>query len=229
MIPYRDTVPLRYAPWMTWTLIAINFAVFIFNELQDPPDLRTFQYLHGLVAARYIYPEWAAASGFPVNDYTPFITSIFMHGSWLHVIMNMWLLWIFGDNIEDRMGSIRFLAFYLVCGVLAGLAHLYTNPDSVSPALGASGAIAGVMGAYYFLFPFARIVIWVLFLPLFVEVPAIAFLGLWVLVQLYRVTTGLHAPSGGASDVAWFGHLGGFIAGMALYRLFLLKARDETV
>ena len=229
MIPYRDTVPLRYAPWMTWTLIAINFAVFIFNELQDPPDLRTFQYLHGLVAARYIYPEWAAASGFPVHDYTPFITSIFMHGSWLHMIMNMWLLWIFGDNIEDRMGSIRFLAFYLVCGVLAGLAHLYTNPDSVSPALGASGAIAGVMGAYYFLFPFARIVIWVLFLPLFVEVPAIAFLGLWVLVQLYRVTTGLHAPSGGASDVAWFGHLGGFIAGMALYRLFLLKARDETV
>jgi membrane associated rhomboid family serine protease len=214
---------------MTWTLIAINFAVFIFNELQDPPDLRTFQYLHGLVAARYIYPEWAAASGFPVHDYTPFITSIFMHGSWLHVIMNMWLLWIFGDNIEDRMGSIRFLAFYLVCGVLAGLVHLYTNPDSVSPALGASGAIAGVMGAYYFLFPFARIVIWVLFLPLFVEVPAIAFLGLWVLVQLYRVTTGLHAPSGGASDVAWFGHLGGFIAGMALYRLFLLKARDETV
>ena len=229
MIPYRDTVPLRYTPWMTWTLIAINFAVFIFNELQDPPDLRTFQYLHGLVAARYIYPEWAAASGFPVHDYTPFITSIFMHGSWLHMIMNMWLLWIFGDNIEDRMGSIRFLAFYLVCGVLAGLAHLYTNPDSVSPALGASGAIAGVMGAYYFLFPFARIVIWVLFLPLFVEVPAIAFLGLWVLVQLYRVTTGLHAPSGGASDVAWFGHLGGFIAGMALYRLFLLKARDETV
>ena len=229
MIPYRDTVPLRYTPWMTWTLIAINFAVFIFNELQDPPDLRTFQYLHGLVAARYIYPEWAAASGFPVHDYTPFITSIFMHGSWLHMIMNMWLLWIFGDNIEDRMGSIRFLAFYLVCGVLAGLAHLYTNPDSVSPALGASGAIAGVMGAYYFLFPFARIVIWVLFLPLFVEVPAIAFLGLWVLVQLYRVTTGLHAPSGGASDVAWFGHLGGFVAGMALYRLFLLKARDETV
>jgi len=227
MIPYRDTVPLRYTPWMTWTLIAINFAVFIFNELQDPPALRTFQYLHGLVAARYVYPEWAAASGFPANDYTPFITSIFMHGSWLHVIMNMWLLWIFGDNIEDRMGSIRFLVFYLVCGVIAGLAHLYTNPDSVTPALGASGAIAGVMGAYYFLFPFARIVIWVLFLPLFVEVPAIAFLGLWVLVQLYRVTTGVHAPSEGANDVAWFGHLGGFVAGMALYRLFLLKARNE--
>ena len=229
MIPYRDTVPLRYTPWMTWTLIAINFAVFIFSELQDPPELRTFQYLYGLVAARYVYPEWATASGFPANDYTPFIISIFMHGSWLHVIMNMWLLWIFGDNIEDRMGSIRFLIFYLVCGVIAGLAHLYTNPDSVTPALGASGAIAGVMGAYYFLFPFARIVIWVLFLPLFVEVPAIAFLGLWVLVQLYRVTTGLHAPVGGASDVAWFGHLGGFVAGMAIYRLFLLKARNENL
>ncbi|MCF7968761.1 MAG: rhomboid family intramembrane serine protease [Methylococcaceae bacterium] len=225
MIPFRDTVPLQYTPWVTWTLILVNTLIFLAGQAMDPDHLRSFQYLHGLVPARFTYPEWAAMAGLPV-DYTPFVTSMFLHGGWLHLIFNMWLLWIFGDNIEDRMGGVRFLAFYLFCGLIAGLTQLYANPLSTIPTIGASGGIAGIMGAYFFLFPYARIVIWVLFLPIFLEVPAIAFLGIWVIVQLFKVTTGMGAVSGG-NDVAWFGHLGGFLAGMFLYRPFLLRERSR--
>jgi len=226
MIPYRDTIPSRYTPWMTWALIVLNLAVFAYTESLSEQDLYFFLNLHGLVPARYAYPEWAAKVGFPVDDYTPFVSSIFIHGSALHLILNLWLLWIFGDNVEDRMGSIRFLAFYLLCGLIAGAVHVYSNSHSNIPTIGASGAIAGVMGAYYFLFPYSRVVIWMFFLPWFVEVPAVAFLGIWVIIQLYKVTTGLSSDEPFA-DVAWFGHLGGFIAGMLLHRLFLLAERKE--
>ena len=226
MIPFRDTVPLQNTPWVTWSLILANLLLFLFCRGLQGDELRSFQYLHGLIAARYMRPEWAASAGFP-EDYTPFITSIFLHGSWLHLIFNLWLLWIFGDNIEDRMGGVRILAFYLLCGLIAGLTHIYANPLSTVPTIGASGAIAGVMGAYFFLFPYARIVIWVFFLPIFIEVPAIAFLGVWVIVQLYKVTTGLGAAAT-YSDVAWFGHLGGFLAGMFLYKPFLLRERARV-
>lgn len=227
MIPYRDTIPLRYTPWVTWTLILVNVLVFAYSQSLSEDSLRAFQYLHGLVPARFSFPDWAARAGFPVRDYSPFITSLFMHGSWMHVVLNLWLLWIFGDNVEDRMGSVRFLAFYVLCGLLAGLAHLYANPQSVVPAIGASGAIAGIMGAFFFLFPYARIVIWVFFLPIFIEVPAIAFLGIWILIQLYKATTGL-VSAGTYTDVAWFGHLGGVVAGMFLHRLFLLRERGAA-
>ncbi len=225
MIPFRDTVPLQNTPWVTWTLILVNLLMFLYVDSLEPDAERAFQYLHGLVAARYMRPDWAAAVGFP-EDYMPFVTSMFLHGSWLHLIFNMWLLWIFGDNIEDRMGGVRFVAFYLLCGLIAGLTHIYANPISTMPTIGASGAVAGVMGAYFFLFPYARIVIWVLFLPIFVEVPAIAFLGIWVIIQLYKVTTAL--GTSGYSDVAWFGHLGGILAGMFLYRPFLLPSRQRS-
>jgi membrane associated rhomboid family serine protease len=226
MIPYRDTVPCHYTPWVTWSLIVVNFAVFAFTEWLPESSLNSLLYLHGLVPARYTYPDWAAQVGFPPGDYGPFITSIFLHGGWLHIVMNLWLLWIFGDNVEDRMGSLRFLAFYLTCGVLAGLLHVAANPQSNIPTIGASGAIAGIMGAYFFLFPYARIIIWVFFLPLFIKVPAIAFLGIWVMIQLYQATTGLSSADPSA-QVAWWGHLGGFIAGMLLHPLFLLGDRNS--
>lgn len=225
MIPFRDTVPVEHTPWVTWTLILLNLLMFLYCERFESDELRSFQNLHGLIPARYMFPDWAFKAGFP-ESYTPFITSIFLHGGWLHLLFNMWLLWIFGDNIEDRMGSIRYLAFYLMCGLIAGLTLVYANRLSIVPAIGASGAIAGIMGAYFFLFPYARIVIWVFFLPIFVEVPAIAFLGIWVIIQLYKVTTGVGSTSG-YSDVAWFGHLGGFLAGMFLYRPFLLRDRQR--
>ncbi len=114
-------------------------------------------YLFGIVPARYTHPEWAAYVGFPVDDYWPFLTSMFLHGGWLHILANMWTLWIFGNNVEDRMGPGRFLLFYLTCGIAAGVVHLMTNPTSTVPTVGASGAIAGVMGAYFVLFPHAQV------------------------------------------------------------------------
>jgi membrane associated rhomboid family serine protease len=175
MIPIRDTIPSRNLPVVTWFLIIANSAVFLF-ELSLPPDVleRVF-HLFGLVPARYTHPQWAVVIGFPVDDYWPFLTSMFLHGGWMHIISNMWTLWIFGDNVEDRMGSLRFLIFYLLCGFAAGLVHWFTHPWSTLPTVGASGAIAGVMGAYFFLFPFARVVVLlpILFFPFFFEVPAV--------------------------------------------------------
>jgi membrane associated rhomboid family serine protease len=225
MIPFRDDIPCRYTPWLTWTLIAVNTLIFLYSLLLPEQSLYRLFNVFGLVPARYTSAIWANWAGLSPTDYTPFVTSMFLHGSWVHLIMNMWLLWIFGDNIEDRMGPLRFLAFYLLCGLVAGGLQLSFSPGAVVPTVGASGAIAGVMGAFFFLFPYARIIIWVLFLPLFVPVPAIGFIGVWVIIQLYKATTGL-AMGGSYADVAWWGHLGGFISGMLSYRLFLLRARD---
>lgn len=222
MIPFRDNIPCRHTPWMTWTLIGLNLGVFLLTLLLDAPALREIFHLYGLVPARYTHPGWAELAGYPPGDYRPFLTGLFLHGGWLHLILNQWLLWVFGDNIEDRMGPGRFLCFYLLCGVLASLLHVLANPNSPLPAVGASGAIAGVLGAYYLLYPYAKLVLWVpvFFLPIFVQVPAIAFLGVWVIIQLAKITM---PPGGGEAigDVAWWGHLGGFLAGVLLYRLFL--------
>lgn len=226
MLPYRDTIPCLNTPWVTWSLIALNFGFFILVWLLPEKPMMHLLYFYGLVPARFVSTEWAEWAGLPTDDYAPFVTHMFLHGSWLHVIFNMWMLWIFGDNVEDRMGALRFLIFYLLCGLVAGEMQILANPQATTPVVGASGALAGVMGAYYFMYPYARIVIWVFFMPLFFEVPAIAFLGVWVIVQLYKATNGL-LGNGAAEDVAWWGHLGGFIAGMLLYRLFLLPGRGS--
>lgn len=226
MIPYRDNVPCEHPAVVTWALIAINTAVFLYSLSLPVKVLNDLFYLHGLVPIRYTQPQWAQFVGFPANNYWPFLSSMFLHSGWMHILLNMWMLWIFGDNIEDRMGPIRFLLFYLLCGLVAGFVHLITNPDSPIATVGASGAIAGVLGAYYILFPFARIVVWIpiFFLPIFIHVPAIAFLGFWVIIQIGQAT----APSTGQAfaDVAWWGHLGGFVAGLVLYR-FLLRPEDK--
>jgi membrane associated rhomboid family serine protease len=222
MIPYRDNIPCQYTPWVNWSLIVLNFGIFLLLWMLPEKTQVHFFYLYGLIPARYTSAEWAAWVGLAQDDYAPFITHMFLHGGWLHVVLNMWMLWIFGDNVEDRMGTLRFIAFFLVCGLVAGGLQIFANPQSTTPLVGASGALAGVMGAYFFMYPYARIVIWVFFLPVFFEIPAIAFVGAWVTFQLYKATGG-----GGAADVAWWGHLGGFIAGMLLYRLFLLPERGK--
>ena len=221
MIPYRDNIPCRYTPWVTWSLIVLNFGIFLLLWLLPDKTQAHFLYLYGLVPARYTSVEWAAWAGLAQDDYAPFATHIFLHGGWLHVTLNMWMLWIFGDNVEDRMGALRYTAFFLLCGLVAGGLQIIANPESTTPAVGASGALAGVMGAYFFMYPYARIVIWVFFLPLFFEIPAIAFVGAWVIFQLYKAT------GGGLADVAWWGHLGGFITGMLCYRLFLAPERGD--
>jgi len=224
MIPYRDTIPCIHPPWVTSSLIVVNFAVFLVCLPLDERVISHIQNLFGLVPARYYFPRWAEAVGYGPFDPAPFITSMFLHGSALHLITNMWMLWIFGDNVEDRMGAVRFLSFYLACGLAASACQIYANPTATAPIIGASGALAGVMGAYFFLYPYARIVVWVLFMPIFIQVPAVSFLGAWVIFQLYKATSGLvfHTEP---TDVAWWGHLGGILFGMASYRWFLSRLR----
>lgn len=226
MIPVRDTIPCYHTPIVTWALMAMNATVFAFVAAMPQQMGETFIYLYGLVAARYTHPDWAMQMGFPHDAYFSFISHMFLHNGWLHIIMNMWFLYIFGDNIEDRMGKTRFIAFYLLCGLVAALGQVYFNPDTTIPVVGASGAIAGIMGAYFMLYPYARIVLWVplFFLPIFFELPAIAFLGFWVIMQMHKATTAAE----GVADVAWWGHLGGFVAGMLLYRFFLPKEGAAT-
>jgi membrane associated rhomboid family serine protease len=226
VIPIRDTVPNRYTPVVTWSIIAVNTLVFLYQLTLDPRELQELIYLFGLVPARYSHPAWARAIGFPLDDYWPFLTSMFLHGSWMHIIGNMWTLWIFGDNVEDRMGPWRFLAFYLLTGVAAGLTHYFTNLDSTLPTVGASGAIAGVLGAYFVLFPHSRIIVLlpVFFFPFFFELPAVIYLLFWFLSQMIGGTiAGL--TSSDVGGIAWWAHVGGFAAGAILHRLFLSPVR----
>ena len=162
-----------------------------------------------------------------ITRFIPFFTSIFLHGGWFHVIWNVWFLWIFGDNVEDHLGHLKFLFFYITCGVLAGVAHVYMNPTSMVPTIGASGAIAGVMGAYIFLFPRAKVLTLIpifLFFPI-IHIPAFVFLGFWFLVQFLSGFASL-SISGGYSDVAWWAHIGGFMVGL-LTVMFVFPRRKN--
>src|ERR1700736_3069892 len=148
MFPIKDSVPSRSVPVVTRALILINVLVFFFELMFPQQSVEQIFYLFGIVPARFTHPDWATSVGFPPESLWPFVTSLFLHGGFLHILANMWTLWIFGDNVEDRMGPLRFLTFFLLCGVASGLMHWMTNPDSTVPTIGASGAIAGVLGAY---------------------------------------------------------------------------------
>jgi membrane associated rhomboid family serine protease len=228
VIPIRDNIPSRRAPVVTWSLITINAVIFFYEVTLAPEQLERLFTLFGLVPARYTHPEWATWIGFPIDDCWPFLTSMFLHGSWLHIIGNMWTLWIFGDNVEDRMGPWRFLSFYLLMGLAAGLTHWFTNLDSTVPTVGASGAIAGVLGAYFVLFPRARIIVLlpILFWPFFFELPAILYLMFWFFSQIVSGTMAGLGPSD-VGGIAWWAHVGGFVSGALLYRLFVPPARSS--
>lgn len=221
MFPIQDSVPRRCPPLMMWTIMAVNVVFFIFETHLGPHALQKFFYIYGLVPARYTHPEWASFIGLAPGAILPFFTSMFLHGGWLHIIGNMWTLWIFGDNIEDELGHFRFLLFYILCGIMAALVQIYTNPGSAIPTVGASGAIAGIMGAYFVLFPHARIVIMIpiLFFPFFFDVPAVFFLGFWFMQQLFGGTLMLAGPNE-VGGIAWWAHAGGFLFGMATIRVF---------
>jgi membrane associated rhomboid family serine protease len=226
VFPIRDNVPHERAPVMTWLLILANVAAFAFELSLGPRELDDLFLLCGVVPRRYTDLSWAQSEGFPAWDFWPFLTSMFLHGGWLHLVSNLWTLWIFGDNVEDRMGPLRFLGFYVLCGLRAGWLHLFTSPFSVIPTVGASGAIAGVMGAYFVLYPRAKVItlIPVFFWPLFLELPAILYLGFWFLLQFYSgvLTVG---PVQDAGGVAWWAHVGGFLAGILLLAIFLDRPR----
>jgi hypothetical protein len=216
MIPLRDTTRSRNFPVVNIVLIATNVLLFLVQYAQGPQE-DAFIYTYGLVPARYSVPGISAHfSSF--QQALAFLSFMFLHGGILHLLGNMWSLFIFGDNVEDRLGPFRYLLFYLLCGWASGLSHLFLNWQSPVPTIGASGAIAGVMGAYLLLFPHSKILtlIPILFIPYFIEIPAYFFLGIWFLMQFFGAA-GSSAQGGG---IAWWAHVGGFAAGILLVKIF---------
>jgi membrane associated rhomboid family serine protease len=210
MIPLRDVIPSRTFPFITITIIVIN-ALAWFVELGQGRDINRFLYVYGVVPG-----DFHAAT---------LVTSMFLHGSWSHIIGNMLYLWIFGDNVEDRCGHARFVVFYLLCGFAAGAGQILMNADSLIPTIGASGAIAGVMGAYFVLYPHSRVLTFVPF-PLFdvIEVPTIFLLGFWFLMQLFNAGAVAASAGTGGGGVAFAAHVVGFVAGVG--GIFLFRKRE---
>jgi membrane associated rhomboid family serine protease len=226
MLPIEIAVPTRYPAIVTYALIAANSTVFLFQISLSPPELEAFMRQFALIPARY----FAAPAGVPTQgllDYLPFFSNMFLHGGWLHLILNMWTLYLFGPAVEDRLGSARYLIFYLACGLLASIAHASFNPTSTIPALGASGAISGVLGSFIMMFPLARllIVIPILFFPFFFQVPAILFAAIWFFSQVTAGIAELFMPPQ-AGGIAWWAHTGGFVGGLALTPL--LRRSKQT-
>lgn len=215
MIPLRDAVKSRTIPVVNYTLIAVNLVVFIFEATMTSGGFQRLMFGYGLVPARLNLQHPIA--------YLTLVSSMFLHGSWVHVLSNMWVLFIFGDNVEDRMGHGRYVAFYLLSGGVAGLAQAAFAPSSGVPTIGASGAIAGVLGAYLLFYPRGRVLT---LIPLFIfpwlmEIPAFVFLGLWFLLQLWSGVTALgQLGSTQVSGIAWWAHVGGFAFGLLAARAF---------
>jgi membrane associated rhomboid family serine protease len=228
MFPLRDEIPSRRAPLVTWTLIAANVAIFLWQLTLPAAGVEQLFYLFGIVPARFTDPAWAAQLGFPGTGILPFVTSMFLHGGLLHLLSNMWTLWIFGDNVEDRMGRFRFVVFYLVCGLAAGWVHWFSNPTSTMPTVGASGAIAGVLAAYLRWYPSAKVLtlVPIVFYPLFVDIPAVVFLGIWFVSQLFSGAVSLGAADG-VGGIAWWAHVGGFVAGLLLCNLLARRPPEQ--
>jgi len=216
MIPIRDAIRSNHFPAVNSLIIGLNVLAFLW-QLTQGSDLNEALFLFGIVPARYSNPE-ISAHFTAFQQFLPFLTSMFLHGGFLHILGNMWFLYIFGDNIEDRLGHFRYLVFYIFCGVVAGLVQLFTNWNSKIPTIGASGAISGVMGAYLLLYPNARILtlIPIFFFFQFVELPAFVFLGFWLLLQLF--SAGLTPRNVGG--IAFWAHIGGFIAGLIFIKIF---------
>ncbi|MCK4905551.1 rhomboid family intramembrane serine protease [bacterium] len=239
MIPLKNDIPRNTFPLIVLLLILINILLF-FHEISLGKSLELFIKNYGVIPVNFFSNKADLFS----RGYT-LITSIFLHGSWMHLLGNMWFLWIFGKDIEDRLGHLRYIIFYLVCGIAGGLAHIYVNPASAIPTIGASGAISGILGAYFILYPFARILTAVPIFtksPLFVfaqrklggiffyfiKLPAFFFLGLWFLIQFFSGTSSILTESTSMGEVAWWAHIGGFAAGIILVPFFLIGRKSKT-
>lgn len=219
MIPIRDRNPSGTFPIVTVGIIILNVLIFLY-ELSLGRRLESFIFQFGVVPVKVYYSAEIPGSGF-INTYFPFLSSMFLHGGFIHLIGNMWYLWIFGDNVEDVLGRIRFLVFYLLCGIGSLAVHVYFNRESGVPCIGASGAVAGVLGAYMVTFPRARVLV---LIPLFIiwemiELPAIFVLGFWFLIQFFSGAASISSSHQGAG-VAWWAHIGGFILGIIFIKIF---------
>jgi len=201
MIPLRDVIPSRTTPYITVTIIALNAVAWLFELSLGERQLTQFLFIYGVVPAAFSWPT--------------LITSMFLHGGWSHFIGNMWYLWIFGDNVEDRVGHGRFIVFYLLCGIAAAMGQIVMDPSSELPTIGASGAIAGVMGAYFVLYPHSRVLTLIpwIFIQI-VEIPAIVLLGFWFLMQFLSAgAIAVTSSSHGGGGVAFAAHVAGFVVG----------------
>ena len=215
MIPLRDVIPSRTTPYITITIIVLNALAWLFEISLSEPVLNQFLTVYGVVPAYFSAPT--------------LITSMFLHGSWSHVIGNMWYLWIFGDNIEDNLGHGRFIIFYLLCGVAAALGQIGMDPNSTLPTIGASGAIAGVMGGYFVLYPHSRVLTLIpwIFIQI-VELPAIVLLGFWFLMQLFSAgAIAVTSSSHGGGGVAFAAHVAGFVVGVVGVFAFRKRQPDR--
>ena len=214
MFPISDVIPSRSRPIVTIVLISLNVITFLYELQLSSRELRVLTHAYGIVPAIF---EWPSV-----------LTSLFLHAGWLHLGGNMLYLWIFGDNVEDRLGHVRFALFYLASGVAAALTQVAANPLSTIPMIGASGAVAGVMGAYFVLYPHSRVLtaVFLVFYLNLIEIPALFFLGIWFVMQLF---SGVGSIGAAAADggVAFFAHAGGFVAGAATG--VYLRARERSL
>ncbi len=222
LFPIRDENPSRERPIVNYILIGINILVFLY-EISLGSDMRSvFFHRFGIVPYEYTHgKDIFIPSAMPIN----LITAMFIHGGFWHIFGNMWFLYIFGDNVEDAMGHVRYLIFYLLSGIIASATHIIFNPGSKVPMIGASGAISGVLGAYFVLYPSARIVS-VVFLGFFITsviLPAYLYLGIWIIMQAIFAFSSIGVKA--ASGVAWFAHVGGFVGGILLLPLFARRRR----
>lgn len=226
MIPIRDANPSGSRPVFTVALILANVAAF-YHQIHQGEHIGRFIEMYGLVPARVM--EALQQPGPDLLDVVvvPLFASMFLHGGWLHLLSNMWYLWLFGDNVEDRLGHLRFVGFYLACGVVAAATHIALHPTSPVPMVGASGAIAGVLGAYMLCFPMARILtlVPILFFIQLIRLPAFVVLFFWFFLQFFSGVMNISAETTGG--VAWWAHVGGFLAGVFLIRLLPRCARSQ--
>ncbi|MFY9560227.1 MAG: rhomboid family intramembrane serine protease [Terriglobales bacterium] len=223
MIPLRDDQPSFSTPFINYFLIVLNVLVFLFElsvGMQSPGALNAFLSIFGVVPQHTVAVLTGQSYDSPATAILPFFTSMFLHGSFYHLGGNMLFLWIFGDNVEDYLGHFRYLVFYLGGGIVAAMAQILLNPNSPIPTVGASGAIAGVMGAYFILYPRARVLVW--FPPIFLfHVAAWLMLGYWFLMQFLSGTvTSIAVTSQTTGGIAFWAHVGGFVAGVLMIKVF---------
>jgi len=228
MIPIRDDTPRFSKPYVTYFLIALNTLVFLYELTLPPRNLDGLMYLFGVVPTSVRAMLHGVEGINPATALVPILTSMFLHASWLHLIGNMWVLWIFGDNIEDYLGHFKYLVFYILAGIAASLAHIALNSHSRIPSVGASGAIAGIMGAYFVLYPRAKVLTLVPLIVFFTFwwLPAWIVLGYWILIQFVSgAATAIAYSNQTAGGIAFWAHVGGFAAGILMIKLFPERAQ----
>lgn len=226
MIPLKDDIPSETFPFVNYTLIALNLAVFLFEISLSPVHLTRFIYNFGFVPFKFSY-ILSCANCSALQAILPVFTSMFIHGGWFHILGNMLFLYIFGDNVEDALGHLKFLIFYLLTGFAAAMFQYLIHPFSKTPMIGASGAIAGVLGAYFILYPHARVftLIFFLFFVDIIPLPAFVYIFLWFIMQIINGSAALALQ--GAGGVAWWAHIGGFVAGMGMVLVIKKKPRPR--